>query len=41
MSKRVPAEIVFPRRRFQLLIFSTVVLYSCAMPKSVSPRFTR
>ena len=39
--RRTPGVIVLLRRRFRLLILSTVVSYSFAIPKSVSPRFTR
>ena len=37
----VPAAIELPFRRFQLLIFATVVSNSSAIDDSVSPRFTR
>ena len=37
----VPAAMVLPCRRFQLLIFATLVSKSSAIDDSVSPRLTR
>ena len=37
----VPAAIELPCRRFQLLIFATLVSKSSAIDESVSPRLTR
>lgn len=41
MERRCPTWIVLVCSRFQLLSDATVVWYSLAIEKSVSPRFTR